>query len=220
MPSKLSRVLLSNIFTFYQIEIQHHLFVSSIHLAEMKISIYSMYCSPISQLLILANQNIRNQYIIASNKNIIVSWSGCHANVQTKIVLNYHYLERIFVAYWILREIKGRILSVNVLPWEIGQSHVTSVISFRMVKLSARLFPTPSTPLSFFHRPRGSDIITVYFNLHHRHLRNDKSRWTSIPTILYHPLLSLYSSVTHLRLLFHHLALSFFHPKSKYLFWA
>lgn len=98
---------------------------------------------------------------------------------------------------------------MNALPWEIGQSHVTSVISFRMVKLSARLFPTPSTPLSFFHRPRGSDIITVYFNLHHRHLRNDKSRWTSIPTISYTILFFLFIRLLHIFVPFFIISLSF-----------
>lgn len=84
---------------------------------------------------------------------------------------------------------------VNALLWEIGRSHVSS-ISYLIShsKLSARLFPPSSVArLSFFHGPQGSDIITVYFNLHHRHLRNDKSRWTSIKSFFYSIFFLLFS---------------------------
>lgn len=87
---------------------------------------------------------------------------------------------------------------VNALLWEIGRSHVSS-LSYLIShsKLSARLFPPSSVArLSFFQGPQGSDIITVYFNLHHRHLRNDKSRWTSIKSFFFYSIFFLLFSVT------------------------
>lgn len=115
---------------------------------------------------------------------------------------------------------------VNALLWEIGRSHVSS-LSYLIShsKLSARLFPPSSVArLSFFHGPQGSDIITVYFNLHHRHLRNDKSRWTSIKSFFFYSIFFLLFSVTsrvsfliisymYICIIVHHLSVSLLLPQ-------